>query len=84
MTFFNFNNPSETNYNNLNYESLRPPLRLREITKNLKYHWCLYSSNEFSLKKRITFIILHILQRVSYNLGWLISYFKIGKKITDF
>lgn len=79
MTLYNFKNPKKKHYSRKDYDSLRPPLTFREILIDLKAHWHRYALFNLSMKERIILIGLSIIQRISYNLGWL----RIGLSSTE-
>jgi len=64
-----------------NYEYLRPPLTFLEILSDIRFHWFIYRNNFDSILKRTCFLILRILQRISYNIGWILSSQKLQKKL---
>ena len=59
-----------------NENTLKPPLKVKEIVRDFQYHWKSYHQNKIGAYRRLVFLILMIYQRISYNIGWIISKFK--------
>ena len=73
MTLFDSNKFSEIRGPGWNYNTLRPPLKFKEVMDDLKIQWYSYYSNNLKSYKRMKFIVLRIFQRVAYNLGWILE-----------
>ena len=80
MTLLDNNRFVKSNENLWDENTLKPPLKPKELVKDLLYHWRSYKNNKISHFRRYIFFILMIYQRISYNLGWLLSIFKHSKK----
>ena len=63
-----------------NEKTLRPPLKIKECIVDLQYHWKNYHKSKIGAYRQLLFLTLMIYQRVSYNIGWLISKFKSNRK----
>ncbi|MHA1755970.1 MAG: hypothetical protein ACTSVV_04310 [Promethearchaeota archaeon] len=72
---------SEIKNEEWNFNTLKPPLKINHILKDIINAWNTYREEIPSLKRRFAFIFLRILQRISYNLGWVIYSEKYLKNI---
>ena len=79
MTLFDFNSHSEIKEKDWDVNTLRPPLSFKEILIDLKIQLMLYYFNSNNYMKILKFLLLRIIQRFSYNLGWFISLKKFRK-----
>ncbi len=79
MTLFDFVGSSEIKEPGWNYNTLRPPLKIREVNIDIKNQWQSYSQSKLAIVKKIKFIILRIFQRIAYNFGWLLATNKYKK-----
>ncbi|MFW9881107.1 MAG: hypothetical protein ACFFG0_49220 [Candidatus Thorarchaeota archaeon] len=73
MTLFDFNSYSEIKESGWSYNTLRPPLKFKDIIIDFKIQWQSYSNNKLRFIKKIKFLVLRIFQRFAYNLGWILS-----------
>ncbi|MHA1294163.1 MAG: hypothetical protein ACTSQJ_16040 [Promethearchaeota archaeon] len=80
MTLFEIIGFSDIKEPGWSYNTLRPPLKIKEILIDIKHQWCSYRWNKLSFFKRIGFLILRIFQRVAYNLGWILVINKCKKE----
>ena len=48
-----------------------PPIFVRDMLDELRWHAALYRQDGIPPSTRIRFLVLRVLQRVSYNAGWL-------------
>jgi hypothetical protein len=80
MTHFDIHNFYEIERSEWTYETLRPPLTFAEVLSDIKFHWVLYKKMIKSIRKRLFFLVLRIFQRISYNIGWIISRKRLIKK----
>lgn len=81
MTLFDSKKFSEISKPGWNYNTLRPPLKIKEVVNDLKNQWYSYSSNKLKSYKRMKFIVLRIFQRIAYNLGWILEANKYKKSL---
>ena len=81
MTFFEIKEISEIKEPGWNYNTLSPPLHLSEILMDFKYQFLTYSKSNLTLKKKLGFIILRVMQRFAYNLGWILITNKYDKSL---
>ena len=81
MTLFDSKNFSEIRESGWSYNTLRPPLKIKEVVNDLKNQWYSYYSNELKSNKRMKFIVLRIFQRIAYNLGWILETNKYKKSL---
>lgn len=81
MTLFEIMGFSEIKEPGWNYNTLRPPLKIREIFIDIKYQWHSYCLSKMRLIKRIKFLILRLFQRIAYNLGWILVTKKCKKEL---
>ena len=82
MTLFDLNNFSEIKDPGWNVNTLKPPLKLKDVLLDFRIQWKSYFSYNIPFYKRIKFIILRVFQRIAYNMGWIlvsIKYRKISK-----
>jgi len=79
MTLFDCEHFSEIKDAGWSFNTLRPPLKLKEILLDFKFQWLSYCNNKLSYHQRILFLILRVFQRFSYNIGWIISSRKFKK-----
>ena len=64
-------NYSEVSTPDWSYDTLKPPkLNLRNMARDLKWHLWLYKKASLPYKIVVMFVVLRILQRVAYNIGW--------------
>ena len=84
MTVLDKIHNSEMDESLWNENTLKPPLKLKECIKNLQYHWKSYHESKIGANRQLFFLALMIYQRVSYNIGWLISKFKSNRKMLKF
>ena len=80
MTLFEIMNFSEIKDPGWNYNTLRPPLKIREIIMDIKHQWHSYCQSKLPLFKRTKFLILRIFQRIGYNFGWILVMNKCKKE----
>ncbi|MBD3212660.1 MAG: hypothetical protein GF311_08625 [Candidatus Lokiarchaeota archaeon] len=80
MTHFDLYNYNEVRGSDWDYDTLRPPLTFREVLSDIIFHWFVYGQNHKSILKRISFLVLRIFQRISYNIGWIYSSYKFQKE----
>lgn len=73
MTLFDVNQFSEIKQEGWTFNTLRPPLKLKEILQDFKFQWKTYRKHNLTLYKCINFFLLRVLQRLAYNFGWIIS-----------
>lgn len=73
MTLFDFNQFSEIKESGWAFDTLKPPLNVKHVLLDFKIQWQSYCSNNLSLHRRISFLILRVFQRFAYNFGWIIS-----------
>ena len=73
MTLFDFYGCSEIKDPGWSYNTLRPPLKIKEVIIDFKTQWQSYSKNKLKFSKRMKFLILRIFQRIAYNLGWILT-----------
>jgi len=81
MTHFEIKEVSEIKEPGWNYNTLKPPLDLREILMDFKYQWWTYSQTNLSFQKKLKFIILRFMQRFAYNSGWMLATKKYIKSL---
>lgn len=81
MTLFDSNKFSEIRGPGWNYNTLRPPLKIREVMNDLSNQWNSYYSNNLKSHKAMKFIVLRIFQRIAYNLGWILETNKYKKSL---
>lgn len=81
MTLFEIMEFSEIKDPGWSYNTLRPPLKIKEILLDMKYQWFSYRQSKITLIKRIRFLILRIFQRIAYNLGWILVTNKCKKEL---
>ncbi|KKL86456.1 hypothetical protein LCGC14_1944550 [marine sediment metagenome] len=79
MTLFDLVGFSEIKEPGWNYNTLRPPLKIREVNIDIKNQWQSYCQSELTFVKKIKFLILRIFQRVAYNFGWVLAINKYKK-----
>ena len=72
MTLFEILGFSEIKEPGWNYNTLRPPLKLKEVIIDISNQWKSYCQSKLGLFRRIKFLVLRIFQRIAYNLGWII------------
>lgn len=72
MTLFDFIGFSEIKEPGWNYNTLKPPLKIKEVIIDIYNQWRSYCQSKLILYKRIKFLILRIFQRIGYNLGWIL------------
>ncbi len=60
--------------------TLKPPLKLRDLFEDLRFHWLSYKRGNLNFFRRFKFLLLMIQQRVAYNLGWLLATHKYQEK----
>ena len=82
MTLFDFVGFSEIKELGWNYNTLRPPLKIKEIIIDIKNQWQSYCQSKLNFYKRIKFLILRIFQRIAYNLGWILTTNKYKKSLS--
>ena len=63
-----------------NKNTLKPPLKVKELIRDFQYHRENYHKSKIGAYRQLVFLILMIYQRISYNLGWIMSKFKFNKK----
>lgn len=80
MTVLDINPNAKMKESLWNENTLRPPLKIKETIRDLQYHWKSYHKSKICIYKQLFFLTLMIFQRISYNLGWIISKFKTNKK----
>jgi hypothetical protein len=73
MTLFDVKNFSEIKEPGWHYNTLKPPLKFNEILLDFKYQWSAYSHDNLNNFKKVKFLILRIMQRFAYNLGWILA-----------
>ena len=81
MTFFDLYKPSEINVPGWNESTLKPPITLIEILRDIKHQWLTYNRNRLSYLKCSKFLVLRIFQRISYNFGWYIAQNSMRKRL---
>ena len=79
MTLFDFVGFSDIKELGWNYNTLRPPLKIREVIIDIKNQWQSYYQSELIFYKKIKFLILRIFQRIAYNFGWILAANKYKK-----
>jgi len=79
MTVLDINRKTKMNESLWNENTLKPPLKIKETIRDIHYHWKSYHKSKIGACKQLVFLTLMIFQRISYNLGWIISKFKIKK-----
>lgn len=79
MTGLDINLKSKMKESLWNEKTLRPPLKIKNIIRDFQYHWKSYHKSKIGAYRQLLFLILMIYQRISYNLGWIISKFKSYK-----
>ena len=84
MTLFEIMGFSEIKDPGWSYNTLRPPLKIKEILIDIKYQMRSYRQSKLTLFKRTRFLILRIFQRVAYNFGWILVTNKCKKKSQRF
>ena len=71
MTRILIDDHSEVNSPSWTYDTLRPPkLTLYNVWKDLTWHYRRYKSHDLGTRTIIGFLLLRMLQRISYNVGW--------------
>ena len=56
------------------WQGLRPPSALPSmIWRDLQWHRSLYQEDRLPLVDALSFLILRVVQRLAYNLGWYIG-----------
>jgi len=73
MTLFDFKGFSEIKEPGWNYNTLKPPLKIKEVIVDIKNQWQSYCMNKLRFYKRMKFLVLRIFQRIAYNLGWILA-----------
>ena len=73
MTLFDTKKFSEIKEPGWDYNTLKPPLRIKEVMNDPKNQYYSYSSSKLKSYKRIRFFVLRIFQRFAYNLGWMLE-----------
>ncbi len=73
MTLFDFKGFSEIKESGWNYNTLRPPLKIKDVIIDFKIKWQSYYQSKLSYFKRRKFMILYIFQRIAYNFGWILA-----------
>ncbi|MHA1147586.1 MAG: hypothetical protein ACTSR8_05025 [Promethearchaeota archaeon] len=72
MTLFDIMSFSEIKEPGWSYNTLKPPLKIKEIIIDINIHWRSYCQSKMTLVKRTKFLLLRIFQRIAYNLGWML------------
>ncbi len=72
MTLFEIMGFSEIKDPGWSYNTLRPPLKIKEIFIDIKYQWRSYCQSKLTLFKKSKFLVLRIFQRIAYNIGWIL------------
>ena len=71
MTQILISDLSEVNAPSWSYRTLRPPrLTIPNLARDLAWHFQLYRRRGLSTERVVAFLLLRIVQRVSYNVGW--------------
>ncbi|MFQ6059884.1 MAG: hypothetical protein ACE5KV_01120 [Thermoplasmata archaeon] len=71
MTKIVIDDHSEVNSSSWTYDTLRPPkLTPYNTWKDLTWHYRRYRSRRLDIKTIILFLLLRMIQRISYNVGW--------------
>ena len=81
MTLFDLSRFSEIKNPDWNANTLKPPLKIKEILLDFKIQWSSYYHSNIPFLKRFKFLILRIFQRIAYNAGWIYSTRKCNKMI---
>ncbi len=79
MTLFDFVGFSDIKEPGWNYNTLRPPLKIREVIIDINNQWQSYCQSKMIFYKKIKFLILRIFQRIAYNFGWILTTNKYKK-----
>ncbi len=82
MTLFDFKGFSEIKESCWNYNTLRPPLKIKEVIIDFKIQWQSYYQSKLTYFKRMKFIILYIFQRIAYNFGWILAISSYKKSLS--
>ena len=83
MTLFDLSRFSEIKNPEWNANTLKPPLKIKEILLDFKIQWSSYCHSNIRFLKRIKFLILRVFQRFAYNIGWIYSTRKYNKMINN-
>lgn len=73
MTLFDSSGFSEIKEPGWNYNTLKPPLKFKDVIMDIYYQWRSYYQSRFTFYKRLKFLIMRIFQRIAYNLGWILA-----------
>jgi len=80
MTLLDVNRFASSNGNLWDENTLKPPLKLKDLIKDLYFHWNKYKVSKINFYRRLAFLLLMIHQRIAYNLGWLLAIHKSQKE----
>lgn len=83
MTLLDLSMFSEIKNSGWNVNTLRPPLKLKEILLDFKIQWKSYCYSKLPFIRRVKFLCLRVFQRIAYNLGWIRSTRNYNKMIKN-
>ncbi len=73
MTLFDFNQFLKIKEPGWALNTLKPPLKIKDVLQDFKFQWRSYCNNNLPFFKSVIFLVLRVFQRFAYNFGWLIS-----------
>ena len=71
MTHIHIAESSEVNSPEWSYQTLRPPaITIQNMARDLAWHLRLYKVDRLPSSVILQFLLLRVVQRVAYNMGW--------------
>ncbi len=83
MTLFDVKQFSEITAPDWSLNTLRPPLRFREVLWDFRYQWRAYCQGGLPFRRRVGFLLLRVMQRFAYNWGWIAYRFQHHNTVID-